>query len=99
MEAARKLATATWLVIVLYIFASRFIRLAVGPILTDLLVFLLAIAGLIVVVVCLFLVPRYGRKGILIPALIGLLINTLVLCIWIPNFLSARERAQQTDGQ
>jgi len=96
MKVTKRVATATWLVIVLYLFASRFIRLLIGGVLADVLVFFLAVAGLVAAVVCLFLVPRHGRKGILIPAIVGLLLNALVLCIWIPNFLSARARARAT---
>ena len=96
MESTKRIATATWVVIVLYLFASRFIRLLIGPVIADVLVFFLAVLGLIVAIICLFLVPKYGRKGILIPAIVGLLLNALVLGIWIPNFLAARARARST---
>ena len=95
MELTKKLAHATWIVILVYIFANRFVGLVIGRTLADLLVFFLAVAGLLASIYCLVRMRTYGRKGILAPALAGLLINVLILCIWIPNFLAARARSSE----
>jgi hypothetical protein len=94
MQTVKRLATATWLVPLVFVFGKGIVGLVIGPVLADVLVFVLAVAGVITAVVCLLLIPKYGRQGILGPALAGLLVCLLLLAIWIPNFLAARERAR-----
>ena len=51
---------------------------------------LLILAGLSAGIVALLGIRKHGAKGILAPALVGLVINGLLLFIFINNFLAAR---------
>jgi len=101
METTKTVAKLTWILPLIYLFTNRFIGLAIGPVVADAFIFFLAAAALFVAVVCLILIARYGAGGIFGHAIAGVLINLLILGIWIPNFLAARERArrQRTQGQ
>ncbi|HWW62703.1 MAG TPA: hypothetical protein VN181_15115 [Thermoanaerobaculia bacterium] len=100
METTRNLARATWFVPVVYLFASRFIGLVIGRVPADILVFVLAVIGVLLSVYCLIRIASYGRQGILVNAISGLLVCSLILAIWIPNFLAGRERVQaQREGK
>jgi hypothetical protein len=94
MNTIQKLATASWAVPLVYAFAARLVGLVIGRVLGDVLVFVVAVVGLFVAAFCLCAIPRLGRTGILLPAIGGLVLNGIVLAIWIPNFLAARERSQ-----
>ena len=99
LNTAKALATASWLMLIAFIFGKRYIGAVIGPLLSDLMVFFIAILGIILALLCFTQVPRLGRKGILIPAIIGLLLNGLMLAIWNPNFLTARRRAREQRAQ
>jgi LytS/YehU family sensor histidine kinase len=58
----------------------------VSPALTDLVALAAAVAGLGAGLVALAFVRREGWRGVLIPAVIGLVLNALVLLIWVSNF-------------
>jgi hypothetical protein len=94
MNSIQKLATASWAIPFVYAFAARLVGLVIGRVVADMLVFVLAVAGGLAALFCLALLPRYGRKGILAPAIAGLLLNGILLSIWVPNFLAAREHAR-----
>ena len=94
MNNIQKLATASWAIPLIYAFAARLVGLVIGRVLADVLVFVVASVGFVVAIACLIAMTRYGRKGILAPAIGGLLLNAIVLAIWIPNFLAARDRAR-----
>ncbi|MES2573173.1 MAG: hypothetical protein V4710_24330 [Verrucomicrobiota bacterium] len=55
----------------------------------------LIVAGFIAGIIALFGMSKYGKKGILAPALIGIVINGLLLSIFVTNFIAARARALQ----
>ena len=59
----------------------------------DVLRILVALACFLVAIVALSGVRRFGRKGILIPAIIGLLLNGLLLSVAATNFINAYNRA------
>ena len=61
----------------------------------ELVALLLIIGGLVLGIVALFGIRKHGAKGILAPALVGIVINGLLLLIFITNFLAARARAQR----
>lgn len=61
----------------------------------DLIALLFILVGLISGIVALSGISRHGKKGILIPALIGIIINGFLLFIFVTNFVAARARAQQ----
>ncbi len=53
------------------------------------------LVGLALGVISLFGIRRHGTKQILAPALVGILINGLLLSIFITNFMAARAKAQR----
>jgi hypothetical protein len=55
----------------------------------DIIVIILVLMGTIGGVVALCGISKHGIKKILIPALVGLLMNGFLLFIWITNFLKA----------
>jgi len=61
----------------------------------ELIALLLIVVGLIFGVIALFGISKHGTKGILAPAIVGIIINGLLLFIFITNFMAARARAMQ----
>jgi hypothetical protein len=53
------------------------------------------VVGFLLGFVALFGIRTHGKKRILAPAIVGIMINGLLLFIFITNFLAARARAQQ----
>jgi hypothetical protein len=51
--------------------------------------------GLACAIAALVAVRKHGRKGILLPATLGLALNGLLLAFVLTNFLTARHRAKQ----
>jgi hypothetical protein len=62
-----------------------------AKIILELIALLLILAGLSLGIIALFGIRKHGTKGILAPALVGLIINGLLLFIFINNFLAARQ--------
>ncbi len=60
----------------------------------ELIALLLIIVGLASGVIALFGISRHGPKGILAPAMVGIILNGLLLFIFVTNFRAARARAQ-----
>lgn len=65
----------------------------------DLIGLALFLLGFAAAVFALIGIRRHGRKGILIPALIGLLLNGFMLSVWAGNFAAARAESEQTSSQ
>ena len=53
------------------------------------------IIGFVLGLIALFATRKHGRKGILTPALVGTILNGLLIWIFITNFISARNKALQ----
>ena len=91
-------AKASWasgvLVFILIAFGAR----AMPSVMMDLIALGLMLVGLILGAISLFGIRKHGAKQILAPALVGILINGLLLSIFITNFLAARARAQRRTG-
>ena len=51
-------------------------------------------AGVLLGVVALLGIPKYGTNGILVPALAGILMISCLIFVFVTNFLAARARAQ-----
>jgi hypothetical protein len=66
------------------------VRVIIGPV-----GLLLIVAGLIFGVVALFGVSKHGTKGILAPAIVGIILNGLLLLIFVANFMTAKARTIQ----
>lgn len=69
-----------------------------SPVVKDLLALVLILVGLIFGIVALFGIPKQGMKGIVAPALVGIIINGLLLSIFVTNFMAARARAMQQNS-
>src|SRR5829696_6364726 len=50
--------------------------------------------GLLLGVIALFGIPKYGVRGILGPALVGIAVNGLLILIFVTNFVAARAKAR-----
>jgi hypothetical protein len=98
-EATAKLAKAAWIVPLLYVFANRFVGTVIGRVFADALVFVLAVLAIPVAVFCLIQIRAHGARGILGHAIGALVVSALLLAIWIPNYLAARERARVAEAQ
>jgi hypothetical protein len=78
---------------------SIFVLLLVGgstgaKVVIELVALVLIVAGLILGAIGLFAIRRHGVKGILLPALVGIVINGLLAFIFVTNFSTARARAR-----
>jgi 4-amino-4-deoxy-L-arabinose transferase-like glycosyltransferase len=58
----------------------------------------LVVIGLVFGIVALFGISKHGTKGILAPAIVGIIINGLLLSFVVVNFMTARARAMQPHG-
>jgi 4-amino-4-deoxy-L-arabinose transferase-like glycosyltransferase len=58
----------------------------------------LVVLGLIFGIVALFGISKHGTKGILAPAIVGIIINGLLLCFVVMNFMTERAKAMQQHG-
>jgi hypothetical protein len=97
---AYNLARASWIAPLVAAGLSAFPeRLFGGVVVKEGLMYLVAVAGFVVGAVALGTLRRYGRKRILVPALIGLVINGLLILIWTSNFLEAYSRARAASGR
>jgi hypothetical protein len=65
----------------------------VPPIILDLVALVLMLAGFSFGIIALFGISRHGRKGVLAPAIVGFVLNGLLLSIFVTNFMAARARA------
>lgn len=97
----RRLANATWLVALVYLVAQWLVALHVGLLAAAAVVLTLA-AGSIAALVCLRQAWKHSAKGILVPAIAGLILNTVAIVVVIPNVVRAAKhshaRAAQTDA-
>ena len=83
----RRLANSTWLVAPVYLVAQWLIALRLGLFAEQTFVLVLAAAGCICAFVCLRQASRHGWRGILVPAVAGLLLNFVPLVVAIPNIV------------
>jgi hypothetical protein len=61
-----------------------------AKVILELIALLLILAGLSLGIIALFGIRKHGAKGILAPALVGIIINGLLFFIFATNFLAAR---------
>jgi hypothetical protein len=92
---SQQAAKLSWVCPILLFGLLAFSRQMGAPLIIDLVSFLFIVAGLACGVIALFGIPRLGRKGILMPAIAGLIINGLLLFIFVSNFFAARAGATQ----
>lgn len=95
---AHQAAKASWagpiVIFVLLVFGHQ----VAPPVLLDLLALALILTGIGMGIAALFGIRKHGRKGILVPALVGLVINGLLLLIFVTNFLAVRHQAMSHGG-
>jgi hypothetical protein len=58
----------------------------------------LVVVGLIFGLVALFGISKHGTKGILVPAIVGIIINGLLLSFVVASVVTSRVRAMQLHG-
>ncbi len=95
---AHQAAKASWSTVVTICILLVFSGAARQPKVTlfvETLSFLLMVAGLALGIFALFGIRTHGRKGILAPAIVGIVLNALLLFIFVTNFLAARAKAQR----
>jgi hypothetical protein len=92
---AHQAATLSWVCPIIVGVLARFGNQLNAPLLVGLVVFTFLIVGLILGVVALFGISKHGKKGILWPALIGIVLNGFLLFIFVTNFIAARDRAME----
>ena len=93
----KETAKASWIAPLLGVAANIFLRSANGStLILGLLMFVLATLGVFAGLIALSRVPKYGKKGILIPALIGTLLSTAYLLVGTATFVTAKQKADGT---
>jgi hypothetical protein len=96
---AHQAAKASWasalILMLIFAFAGRL----ASRLVLDVVALFLVSAGFLFGLLALFGIPKHGAKGIFAPAIVGLLINGLLLFIFFTNFFAARERALQAAGK
>jgi hypothetical protein len=88
-------AKASWASAALVFVLVAFGRRTGATVVIELIALALMLVGLALGVISLFGIRKYGTKHILAPALVGILINGLLLSIFITNFLAAMAKAQR----
>jgi hypothetical protein len=95
---AHQAARASWLgpIVIFVLFAAG--HQFASRMVLELVALALMVAGICLGVAALCGIRKHGRKGILTPALVGLILNGLLLFIFITNFLAARHQAVSQGG-
>ena len=88
-------AKLSWVFPVIVFLLLTATRQVADRVTVELIALLLILVGFVLGVIALFGMRKYGPKGILAQAMVGIVINGLLLFIFITNFLAARARAQQ----
>lgn len=91
---AYQAAKASWIAPVLIFLLFAFAHQVAAQLVLELIALALIVAGLCLGIAALFGIRQHGRKGILAPALVGLVLNGLLLFIFITNFIAARAAAR-----
>ncbi len=91
----RQLARSGWIAGIIAIALVALTAGSSGRVVGELIAFIFIGAGMLASIVSLATVPKFGSKNLLWPALVGIMINGLLLSIAVPNFLHARQRAMQ----
>jgi energy-coupling factor transporter transmembrane protein EcfT len=90
---AYQAAKASWIGPIIIFLLFAFAHQVAAGVLLELIALVLIVAGICLGVAGLFGIRKHGKKGILAPALVGLVLNGLLLFIFITNFVAARAAA------
>jgi hypothetical protein len=82
-------AKGSWASCVIILFLLMF-SIVGARLVLELISLLLMLTGIGLGIAALFGIQKYGRKGILLPALIGIILNGLLLFTFLTNFIAAR---------
>ena len=95
---AHQAARASWLgpIVIFVMFAAG--HQVAAQFVLELIALALIVAGICLGVAALCGIRKHSRKRILTPALVGLILNGLLLFIFITNFLAARHQAVSHGG-
>ena len=88
-------AKASWASAALVFVLVAFGRRTGATVVIELVALALMLVGLALGVISLFGIRRHGTRRILAPALVGIIINGLLLFIFLTNFFAARAKAQR----
>lgn len=93
-ERTQTIARVSWIIPVIAIFVPSLVRGMAQSIrvTTDLVTFLLCILAAISAVYAMLQIRSLGKQKILLPALIGLVMNGLLIAIWVSNCIVAASR-------
>lgn len=93
-DCIQNIARASWIVPVIAIFVPSFVRGMAQPVrvVTDLVTLLLCVLAVISAVYAMLQIRSLGKKKILLPALVGLVMNGLLIAIWVSNCVVAASR-------
>jgi len=91
-------AKLSWVCPIIIFLLLAFGSQAGARVIIELVALLLIVVGLLSGIVALFGMRSHGKSGILGPAIVGIIINGLLVFIFVTNFLAARARAQQQRG-
>jgi hypothetical protein len=91
-------AKLSWVCPILVFLLMMFARQTDARVIIELVALLLIVVGFVCGVVALFGIRTHGKSAILGPAIVGIIINGLLLFIVVTNFLAARGRAHQQRG-
>jgi hypothetical protein len=90
---AHQAARASWIGPIIIFLLFAFAHQVAARLVLELIALVLIVAGIGLGIAALFGIRQHGRKGILAPALTGLVLNGLLLFIFITNFVAARAAA------
>ena len=95
---AHQAAKLSWICPLIMVVINIFAKQTGSSVITELLALVLIAAGLVFGIIALCGIPKHGPRGILGPAMAGLVINGLLISIFVSNFMAARAKAQQQSG-
>ena len=95
---AHQAAKLSWVCPLILVVINIFAKQVASPLIIDLLALVLITVGFVFGVIVLCGIPKHGPRGILGPAMAGLVINGLLISIFVSNFMAARAKAQQQSG-
>ncbi len=88
-------AKLSWVCPIIVFVLLMFTRQIGARVIIEMVALLLIVVGLVFGIFALFGISKHGTKGILAPAIVGIIVNGLLLFIFVTNFMAARARAQQ----
>src|SRR2546427_492399 len=88
-------AKASWASAVIVFLLLMFGGRTGAKVIIEMIALLLLVVGLVLGVIALFGIRKHGTRGILAPALAGILISGLLVFIFVTNFLAARAKARR----